>query len=171
MWSLTNQFRLHPWQGGYVLFWRLLESIVISLRHILCVELQPLQLPIPTSHYLRFWRWLTGLLHLHFRSFITNLFTAQLLHMLFFIETFCNFILTIHWAYKQLMTLRFQLSNLMMLWWITSPSPYWLCQLCSIFVMTLKSFKLFDSVCLLLAPSFCVELYLMFSHIFRTEFV
>ena len=69
---------------------------VISLRHIPCVKLQPLQLPIPTSHYLRFWRWLIGRLFPHFGSFITNLFTAQILHMLFSSETFCNFVLTVH---------------------------------------------------------------------------
>ena len=71
---------------------------VITLRHIPCVKLQPLQLPIPTSHYLRFWRWLIGRLLPHFRSFITNLFTAQILHMLFSSETFCNFVLFVHWV-------------------------------------------------------------------------
>ena len=98
MWSLTNQFQLHPWRGGFVLFWKPPYSVVISLRHIPCVELQPLQVPIPTSHYLRFWRWLIGRLLPHFRRFTTNLFTAQILHMLFSSETFCNFLLTLHWV-------------------------------------------------------------------------
>ena len=68
---------------------------MISLRHILCGASTTAAAisNVPLSEILKMADWLSPST---FQKFITNLFTAHILHMLFSSETFFNFVLTAH---------------------------------------------------------------------------